>query len=153
MAKSMRAMPDFMSRTPGPCMPSIGDAAGHVGERAERIDGVEVAEEENGLGFFAAGEIDLQVVAVVFGVDAGARATEGFEGAGEKGAHAIGGGLMVAGRFDLDELADGFEERVLARFEVAEAVEESGSGCVFGERRSSWRALGLNPGDPWCCGV
>ena len=135
----MSAMPDFMSSTPGPCMRSVGDVAGHGGESAERIDGVEVAEQQNGLELFAAGEIDLEAVGVVVGVvDAGVSA-DGFEASGEEGAHAVGGGLVVAGRFDFDELADGLDDLFLARFEVAQALGPDGIGLkgsvlVRGER-------------------
>ena len=114
-------MPDFMSRTPGPCSLAVGDVAGHVGQRAQRIDGVEVAEQENGLGLVAPGEIDLQAVGVVFGAMDTSASAYGFEAAGEEGAHAVGGGLVVAGRFDLDEFADGLDDLLLAGFKVAEA--------------------------------
>jgi len=45
-----------------------------------------------------------------------------FEISGEEGTHAVGGGLVVAGRFDLDELADGLDNFFLAGFKVEEAV-------------------------------
>ena len=97
----------------GAVQASVGDVAGHVGERAEWVDGVEVAEEQDGLHFFAAGEIDLQVVAEsVGGMHSGASA-EGFESFGEEPGHAVRGGFVVAGGFDLDEFADGADERVL----------------------------------------
>ena len=66
----------------------------------------------------ASGEIDLQVVAEVGGVVNVGVAADGFEVSGEEGAHAVGGGLVVAGGFDLDELADGLDDFFLAGFEV-----------------------------------
>jgi len=45
-----------------------------------------------------------------------------FEISGEEGTHAVGGGLVVAGRFDLDELADGLDDFFLAGLEVEEAI-------------------------------
>ncbi len=64
----------------------------------------------------------MQVVAEIGGgVEAGASA-EGFEALGEEAAHAVGGGLIVAGGFDLDEFADGADESGLFGFEVAETV-------------------------------
>ena len=115
-------MPDFMSSTPGPCEAAVGDVAGHGCERAERVDGIEVAEQQNGWNFFAAGEIDLHAVAEIGGGMHLQVSTEGFEIAGEECAHAVGGGLVVTGRFDLDELADGLDDFFLAGFEVAQAL-------------------------------
>jgi hypothetical protein len=114
----------------------VGDVAGHGGERAEGIDGIEVAEQEDRRSVFstrfAAGEIDLHAVAVVgSGVDLQVSA-EGFEISGEEGAHAVGGGLVVAGRFDLDELADGLDDFFLAEFEVVEALGPRRGGVCGG---------------------
>src|SRR5208337_2029380 len=64
-----------------------GGVAGHGGERAQGIDGVEVAEEEDGLELFPcwiasliwSREIDLQVVAEVFGAVNMGVSAYGFE--------------------------------------------------------------------------
>ena len=85
---------------------------------------------------FASGEIDLQAVGEVFGgMDAGASA-DSFESSGEEGAHAVGGGLVVAGGFDLDEFADGLDDLLPAGFEVAQALGPDGTvGGSFGFAR------------------
>ena len=81
------------------------------------------------------GEIDLHAVGEVVGVVDARAAADGFEASGEERAHAVGGGLVVAGRFDLDELADGLDDLLLARFEVAQAFGpdrvglETAGGC------------------------
>jgi hypothetical protein len=98
-----------------------------------------VAEQENGFRLVASGEINLDAVGVVTGlVDAGA-AAYGFEAAGEERSHAVGGGLVVTGRFDLDELADGLDNLLLADLEIAQAfgpdrvgLERLGAGSLRG---------------------
>ena len=85
-------------------------------------------------------------------------ATDGFEIPGEEGAHAVGGGLVVAGRFDLDELADGLDDFFLAGFEIEEALAPEWIGwfrsCFFSGghvflRRVLVRGLESSPeGDP-----
>jgi hypothetical protein len=75
------------------------------------------------------GEIDLEVVAEIFGAVQMRAATDQGELFGEKSAYTIGGGFVVAGRFDFDKFADGLEECVLAGFEVVETVEV---GLIFG---------------------
>ena len=117
----MSAMPDFISRTPGPCILPSAMWQGMLAKRSQRIDGIEVTEQQNGFRLVASGEIDLDAVGVVFGVVDTRAAAHGFEAAGEERAHAVGGGLVVAGRFDLDELADGLDNLLLAGFEIAEA--------------------------------
>ena len=142
-----------MSRTPGPCRRSVGDVAGHGGERAERIDGVEVAEEENRLGFFAAGEIDLQVVAEVGG-GMNASAFRRRLRSTRRGTRPCDR-RKACGRWAIrSRRIRGWSERVCPG-----GIRSSGGGqrrvsrAVFSvRRRSSWRALGLNPGDPWCSG-
>ena len=114
----------------------IGDVARHGGESAQWIDRVEVAEQEDGLQLFAAGKIDLHAVGVVFGVVHASVSTDGFETSREECAHAVGSGLVVAGGFDFDELANGLDDLFLARFEVAQALGPDGIGveCF----RSTW---------------
>ncbi len=107
---------------------ALGDVAGHGGESAKRIYGVEVAEKQNRLELFAAGKVDLNAVRIVVGlVDAGV-AAHGLEASGEEGAHAIGSRLVVAGGFDFYELADRLDDLFLARFKVAQALGPDGIG-------------------------
>ena len=113
---------------------SIGDVARHFGESSQGVDRVEVAEEENGLAMVAAGEIDLDVVGVVFGaMDTGA-STESFEAGGEQGAHTVGGEFVVTGGFELNEFADRLDECVVAGGEVLEAVVPVDGGVRGGGR-------------------
>ncbi len=124
---------------------AIGLAAGHGGESAERVHGVEMPEQEDGLGFFASGKIDLYVIAEVVGVVDAHAAAERFEFLREKDAHAIGGGLVVAGRLDFGKLADGAHEFFLLAFEIAQAIAPHIFGLtdrllVF-PGRHGWRSL------------
>src|SRR5580700_9301054 len=80
---------------------------------------------------FGSGEIDLHAVGEVFGVMHSRASADGFEPSGEESAHAIGGGLVVAGRFDFDKLADGLDDLFLARFEVAQALGPQRVGWNF----------------------
>jgi hypothetical protein len=89
---------------------SVVDAAGHGWNSAEGVNGIEVSEYENGLGVRGSREVDLQVVTVLFrAVEVGVSAKLG-ELLREMSAHAISGGFVVAGGFNCDEFADGFEE-------------------------------------------
>jgi hypothetical protein len=71
----------------------------------------------------------------------------GLEAPGEERAHAVGGRLVVAGRFDLDELADGLNDFFLAGFEVAEALGPEGVELVRFERVLF--LLGIFVNTPW----
>ena len=113
--------------------------AGHVGESPLRIDGIEMAEEEDGFGFVAPGEIDLDVVTVIFGAMDGGVPACCFEAGGEQGAHAVGGEFVVAGRFDFDEFADGLDEGREARFEIVEAFGPDRIEFVFSSARCFFR--------------
>src|SRR5205823_438651 len=47
-------------------------------------------------------------------------AAEAFKASGEQGSEAVGGWLVVGGRFDFDQLAHGFDHGLTAFFEVAQ---------------------------------
>jgi hypothetical protein len=82
-----------------------------------------VTEHEDWLPIFGSSEIDLQIVAVLFGTMDMRTPAEFGELVGEMSAHAIGSGLVIAGGFDFYEFADGLEKAVKARFEVMETIE------------------------------
>jgi hypothetical protein len=108
---------------------AVFDAQGHGGKRSQGIDRIEVAEMEDGLDVCRAGEIDLKVVAEFFPAMEMGTSAQQREPLSEMGTHAVGGGFVVAGRFDFNEFANGLEEFVLAGFEVLETVEV---GLIFG---------------------
>src|SRR5215472_3492704 len=70
----------------------------------------------------ASGEVDLDVVGIVFGAVGAGASAEGFETGGEQGAHAVGSELVVAGGFDFDEFTDGLDESVVTDGEILQAV-------------------------------
>src|SRR4029077_14720990 len=79
----------FHVENAGALQAAIFYAAGHGGERSQRIDRVEVAEEEDGLGVCGAGEIDLEVVAEFFGAMEMGTSAKQREFLGEMSAHTI----------------------------------------------------------------
>ena len=121
--------------------PVVIDLAGHGRKRSQGVDRVEMAEKQDWLGVCGSGEIDLEVVAEIFRAMQLRAATDDGEPLRDKSAHAIGGGFIVAGRFDFDKFPDGLEECVLAGFEVKKTVSRS-ARCLF-----AWHELsGLNMG-------
>ena len=84
----------------------------------------------------ASGKIDLEVVAEVVGADECGRFRRCFEFVRQGCAHAVGGGLVVAGRFDLDEFADRLDEGGLAGFEVVQAFEPNAVRSFSGFART-----------------
>jgi len=98
----------------------IGDVTGHGRERSQWIDGVEVPQQQDWLGLFFAREINLQVVRIVFGAVHAGPSAYSFESSCEEGAHAVGSGLVIAGRFDLHKLADHLHDLLLPGFEIAQ---------------------------------
>jgi hypothetical protein len=110
---------------------AIGDATRHGRERAHRIDGIEVAQQKHRLDPFAARKINLQIVGELFGAMNACASAKGLEAPGEQGAHTIAGQFVVAGGFNLDELADGFDEGLLPIFEVLQPFVPNGFGVVL----------------------
>ena len=106
----------------GAVQAAVGDVAGHGGERAQRIDGVEVAEQQDGLGFFASGEIDLQVVAEVFGAVHARASAEGLESSGEKAPMRSAAGLLSLGDSISTNSRMVRDERSCSGFEIAQAL-------------------------------
>src|SRR5579862_5426173 len=98
------------------------DAAGHLSQRAERVNSVEVSEKKNRLDFFATGKVDLNIVGVFLGAMDASTSAESFEFRSKQRAHAIPGNFVIAGRFDFDEFSDRVDHCLLAQFEVAETV-------------------------------
>ncbi len=99
-----------------------GDVAGHGRERSQRIDSIEVAEQQNGLDLFASREIDLHAVGEIRGAVHARTSAESLEARREQRAHAVGGQLVIAGRFDPDKRADGLDDLFLPGFEVAQSL-------------------------------
>jgi hypothetical protein len=109
--------------------PAVIDLARHSRKRCQWINSVEVAQKQDGLGVCGSGEIDLEVVSEIFGAMQLRVATDEGKLLRDKSAHAVGGGFVVAGRFDFDEFANGLKECVLAGLEVVETIEV---GLIFG---------------------
>lgn len=116
----------------GAVQTAVSNVAGHGCERAHRIDGIEVTEKKYRLERVAAGKIDLHAIGEIGGAMDARFSAERFEVAGEHGAHAVAGELVVAGGFDFDEFANGFDEGILARFEVMQVFRPEGvAGCFL----------------------
>ncbi len=118
----------------GSSQPVVHCAAGHGGERAQRIDGVVVAEQQHRLRGFA-GEVHLQVIAKVFrGMDVHFTAEPGkFMRDGVR--NFVHRGFVVAGRFDFDQFADGRDNLVAALAEISKTALRFGAGM-------RWRSSG-----------
>src|SRR6202034_3026861 len=87
----------------------------------QRINGIEVAEQQNGLDVFASGKIDLHAVGKVVGAVHARASAERLETRRQQRSHAVGSQLVVAGRFDRDEFANRLDQRFPTRFEIAQA--------------------------------
>jgi hypothetical protein len=72
------------------------------------------------------GEIDLQAVAEVFAAVELNVSTERFELGRKEGGDVVDGCLVVAGRFDLDELANCADYFVLTLRKIAQALSPPG---------------------------
>ena len=70
---------------------------GHGRKRAQGVDGIEVAEEQDWLGVCRSGEIDLEIVAVIVGAMQLRATTDEGELLGEKSAHAVAAVLLSLG--------------------------------------------------------
>jgi hypothetical protein len=77
-----------------------------------------MAEQQDRLGGLA-GEIHLQVISEVFRTVEANFAAELRKFVGYELGHAVGGGFVVAGRFDFDQLAHARDDLVAAVFEVS----------------------------------
>src|SRR5579862_4173795 len=106
--------------------------ARHLRKRAQRIHGVEVAEQENRLHPLAPGKINLDVVGIIFGSMHSGSSAERFEFARQDCSHAVAGNFGVARGFDFDELTDGLHDSIAAGFEVTEAVRPEAFGLFLG---------------------
>ena len=73
-----------------------------------------------GLAAVPAREIDLQVVAILSGFAEFGPPAESCELGSQQRAQAIDGRLVVARRFDLDQLADGLDDLFPATLEIFE---------------------------------
>ena len=101
---------------------SVCYAAGHRGERAHGIYRVDVSQEKDRLAFAAPREVHLQVVAEVRDAMKFCVAADLLEASGQKSAQLIHRRFVVAGGFDLDQLADGFSDGIFSLGEVKQSV-------------------------------
>ena len=99
---------------------AVGTAR-HGGERAQRVDRVVVTEQQDRLTRLA-GEVRLQVIAEVFCLVNPDLAAELGKFLGNRLGDAVDSGLVVAGRFDFDQLADGRYDFVAALVEIGKAT-------------------------------
>lgn len=100
----------------------IGDGAGHGFESAHGIDGVVMAEEENGFAAGLAFEVDLEVIAEVGDAVEFGMSGECFEASGKHGGDLVARRLVVAGRFQFDQLANGIDDGIAAGLEILETA-------------------------------
>jgi len=80
-----------------------------------------MSEQQDGLGRLAS-EVDLQVIAELFGVVKPDFAAKLGELLGDDLGEAVGGRLVVAGRFDFDQFADGGDYGVTPLVEVGKTL-------------------------------
>ena len=73
-----------------------------------------MAQKQDGLAAALGGEIHLQVVAKILSAMKLGVASQSFEAPRQKRAQAVDGLLVVAGRFDFHQLANGFGDRVFS---------------------------------------
>src|ERR1700687_13758 len=102
-------------------------AAWHSGERAQRIDGVVMAEQQHRLRSGLAGKIHLQVIAKVFRWMNASFTAELGEFLRDGLRDAVHGGFVVAGRFDFNQLTDGRDDLVAALVEVGKTTLRFGA--------------------------
>src|ERR1700722_4382125 len=96
-----------------------------------------MAEQQNRPDLFASGKVDLHAVAEVFGAMHVGAPSESLEPSCEQRAHAVGGQLVIAGRFDRDQLPDRFDDLFLPGFEVTQPlVPHCTGGGLIGSRRT-----------------
>ena len=119
-------MPDFMSRTPGPCRRPLSILHGMFAERAQRINRVVVPEQQHWLAVGLAGEVNLQTVAEIVAAMELRASAERFELGREECGDAVDRWLVVAGGFDLDEFANRFDYLGLMFREIAQAIGPRG---------------------------
>jgi len=108
---------------------SVLDVARHRREGAERIDRIEMAEQQYRLAG-ASGKVYLQMIAKICNLMEFGVAAESFEASGEESAELVHRSLVAAGRFDFDELGDGLDEGVFFLFEPVKAL--GGARIEFG---------------------
>src|ERR1700686_3603397 len=104
----------------GPMQASVGDVAWHGRESTQRIDSIEVSEQQDWLDLFASGEIDLHAVSEVLGAVYVGTSAKGLEASREQRAHAVRGQLVIAGGFDRSKLSDRPDNIFLPGFEIAQ---------------------------------
>ena len=86
-----------------------------------------MAEQQDGLEAGVAGEIDLEMVAEIGGVMEFGLVRQALANfAATASGNAIDRGFVVAGRFDLDELANRRDDLVLMLREIAQAIGPCG---------------------------
>src|SRR5581483_10107227 len=109
------------SRAPGA---AVGNTERHGVQGAERVDGIQMTEQHDGLGRTFAGKINLQMIAKFCGLMKLRMSAETFEATGQERTQAIDGLLVIAGRFDFDQLANGLDHLLAALFEKLQAGRE-----------------------------
>ncbi len=102
-------------------------------QRAQRVNRVVVAEEQDGLASARSracdAKVDLQTVSEIVAAMELSASAERFEFLREERGYAVDGWLVVAGRFDFHELARGFDNLALALFEVVQAIKPCATRC------------------------
>src|SRR5579872_850775 len=81
-----------------------------------------MSEQQDGVRFVATRKVDLKVVSECLSRMKLRAASNRFEGSRQKCAHTVGGGLVIAGRLDLDERADGLNKCIAPRFEILQPL-------------------------------
>jgi hypothetical protein len=89
-----------------------------------------MAEEEHRFRGGLAGEIYLQVIAKILGAVKFGMASQGFKPPGQQRSQAIDGLFVVTRGFDFNQLPNGFCDRLLSLFEVAEPTGRFGASGV-----------------------
>jgi len=84
-----------------------------------------MAKEQDRFAVVGAGEIDLEIVAVLFGTMELGTPAESGESLSENGTDAVSAGFIVARGFDLDEFTDGFEQGILTGLEIVQAIKSA----------------------------
>jgi hypothetical protein len=118
--------------------PAIVDAARHRLQCAKRINGVVVSQQQHRFATAFAGKVDLQVIAEIVGAMKHGVAAKSLKTASQQRGEPVRRRLVVAGGFDLHQLADSLDYAFTPLLEIAQPL---GKVIVDGGSRSFWLAL------------